>query len=251
MLLNFHRVLPEASRADVRDVARASLVNYCRYLVDFARLPVAGPDEVRAGCRDEGAFEQLRCQLEQRPGAIIVPMHFGSWDLGAAAAVAAGFDVTVVGDRFNDARLDDLVFGARERLGMKVVAADKLGLGLLRPLRTGGLLALLLDRPLAGDGVEAPFFGEIVEVPGGPARLALRTGAALVPVAFPRVSPGSAVVRVLADFSIDTRASGDLEVDVARLTAAVMAVHESYIRCYPDQWYMFREMWPRRAKEER
>ena len=57
MLLNFHRVLPEASRADIRHVARASLVNHCRYLVDFARLPLAGQDEVRAICRDEGSFE--------------------------------------------------------------------------------------------------------------------------------------------------------------------------------------------------
>ena len=246
---NFRRVLPGAGSIRRRRIARASLANYGRYLVDFARLGEQPLDAIAACCEDNGAFDQLRRLLRQRNGAIIVPMHFGNWDAGAAAAVAAGFDLTVVGDRFGDPRLDALVFGARERLGMTVLPADRPGPAMVRPLRRGGLLALLLDRPLPGDGIEAQFFGAPVEVPSGPARLALRTRSALVPVAFPRLYPDRPTVGVLADFTIDTNPTGDPDADARRLTAAVMAAHERYIRCYPDQWYMFRDMWPGQGRK--
>jgi KDO2-lipid IV(A) lauroyltransferase len=213
--------------------------------VDFARLPGNPPGQLAVLCEPGDAFHRLRCLAAGR-GAIIVPMHFGNWDTGAAAATAAGFDLTVVGDRFGDRRLDDAVFGARERLGMKVVPSDRLGPAMLRTLRRGGLLALLIDRPTPGSGISVPFFGEPVDVPSGPARLALRTGAAIVPVAFPRLQRNGPRVGVIAGFDIDTCPSGDSpdHDDVHRITAALMAAHESYIRRYPEQWYMFREMWP-------
>jgi len=240
---NFRRVLPELPACERRSVARRSLQLYCRYLADFARLPADDRVGIMRLCEPGVAFEQLRCAAAGR-GAIIVPMHFGNWDIGAAAAVADGFQLTAVGDRFGDSRLDDAVFGARERLGMRIVAAGSPSPALLRPLRRGGLLALLIDRPTPGTGITVPFFGKPVEVPSGPARLALRTGAAVVPCAFPRLDAASARVGVLADFSIDTRSTGDREADVRRIPVAIMAAHERYIRCYPEQWYLFREMWP-------
>lgn len=242
---NYRRVLPGASPGLRRTVARQSVENYCQYLVDFARMTGRAEQlEYRAG----DAFERLRCITRQR-GAVIVPMHFGNWDAGAAAAIREGFPLTVVGDLFGDPRLDRAVFGARERLGLRVLPSNQLGPSLLRPLRERGLVALLLDKPSPGTGVRVPFFGECVEVPGGPARIALATGAAIVPVAFPRVARGHRAIRVLADFSIETTPTGDREADIRRITAAVMAAHERFIRAYPEQWYMFREMWPVGAHE--
>jgi lauroyl/myristoyl acyltransferase len=238
---NFQRVLPAASGDTVRATARASVVNYCRYLVDFARA--SGRQPRLPACEAGDAFARLRCLTATR-GAVIVPMHFGNWDAGAAAATKAGFPLTAVADRFNDPRLDREVFGARERLGMRIVPIDSAGPAIVRPLRKGGLLALLIDKPTPGDGVAVPFFGADTHVPSGPARLALLTGAAIVPVAFPRLAGRSDRIGVLADFGIDTCPTGDPEADVYRITAAVMAAHERYLRSYPDQWYMFREMWP-------
>jgi KDO2-lipid IV(A) lauroyltransferase len=213
-------------------------------MVEFARLPKLDEQERERICREEAPFEQLR-EIARARGAIIVPMHFGNWDAGAAAAATRGFELAVVADRFGDSRLDDLVFGARERLGMRIVPAGRPSPSLARTLKRGNLVALLVDRPVPGTGVAVRFFGEEVEVPRGPARLALRTGAALVPVAFPRLDKHSLRVGVLADFAVRVEQTGDGAVDEARLTAAVMASHERFIRCYPEQWYMFREMWPR------
>lgn len=110
------------------------------------------------------------------------------------------------------------------------------------------MVATLIDRPLHEGGVRVRFFGEEVEVPTGPARLALRTGAAIGAVAFPRRGPGR--IDVLANFDLDFEPSGDNDRDVQALTQAIMTAHEAYVRTYPEQWYMFREFWEAHTSAE-
>jgi KDO2-lipid IV(A) lauroyltransferase len=227
----------------VRRVARASLVNYCRYLADFVRFPALSPQQLLARCHGEESFAALDRVLQRGKGAIIVCMHFGNWDLGAGAAAARGYPLTVVAESFRDPRLDALIVGARERLGMQVIAMEKAGPSLFRALRQNGLLALLIDRPVPGEGVSVDFFGEPIEVPAGPARLALRTGAAVVPTAFVRKDAARDDVHTLTDFTISFAPSGDETRDIRDLTQAIVSAHERFIRSHPDQWYMFREMW--------
>lgn len=248
MLANFRHVLPGASAADLRRVARRSLANYCRYLSDFVRFPTLTPDELVSAVHGNDSFAALDAALARGKGAIIVSMHFGNWDLGAGAAAARGYHLTVVAETFRDRRLDQLVVQARERLGMKVVKMEKAGPSLLRALKHNGLLALLIDRPTPGDGVKIRFFGEEVEVPAGPARLALRSGAAVIPTAFVRARPNAPDVRALTDFSICFEPVGDESRDIQALTQAIMESYERFIRDHPEQWYMFRELWPRKAR---
>ncbi len=244
---NYRRVLRGSSPAEIRRVARRSLVNYCCYLADFVRFPSLTLEQLSASVAGDSDFEALDKALARGHGAVIVCMHFGNWDLGAGAAAARNYPLTVVAETFSDPRLDAMVAGSRERLGMQIVKMEKAGPSLVRALKRNGLLALLIDRPVPGDGVKVTFFGEEVEVPAGPARLALRTGAMVVPAAFPRVAPNALAVTTLTDFSIDCAVAGDGVHDVGTLTQAIMDAHEGFIRQYPDQWYMFREMWPRKA----
>jgi lauroyl/myristoyl acyltransferase len=247
MTRNYRRVLRGAPSDEVNRVARASLVNYFRYLADFVRFPSLSPEALRSAVEGADAFAALDRALERGKGAVVVCMHFGNWDLGAGAAAARGYSLTAVVEKFEDDRLDAMVVDSRRRLGMNVVKMEKAGPSLIRALRRNGLLALLIDRPVPGDGVKVRFFGEEVEVPAGPARLALMTGAKVVPAAFVRLDGRRQDVRTLADFSIDYRPTGDTAADVRNLTQAIMDVHEGYIRRYPEQWYMFREMWPNRS----
>lgn len=249
MLENYARVLPGAPRARRRAIARRSLINYCRYLVDFARFPKADAAGVLAAVRGEAQFERLAREMTGGRGVVVVCMHFGNWDIGAGATAARGFRLSVVAETFADERLDALVVGARERLGMRVLKLESAGPSLLRGLKKGEVLALLIDRPLDGEGVRVPFFGREIEVPAGPARLALRTGAKVLPTAFPRIDPRRPEVDTLCDWDVELPCSGNLEDDVRTLTAQIVAAHERFIREHPDQWYMFRRMWPRGAAE--
>ncbi len=236
---NFARVLGTGEQSTLDRVGRASLAGYFRYLVDFIRL---GRQEWMPQVDGEAAFSALDRLLERGRGAVIVCMHYGNWDAGAAFAAARGYPVAVVAEGFGDRRLDEMVLGTRAQLGMQVIRLDRAGPSMVRTLRRNGLLALMIDRPVPGEGVEVEFFGEPVEVPAGPARLALATGAALVPVAFRRADRAGQRIEIVGDFSI-------LPCDAARpecvttLTQRVMRAHEAFIREQPEQWYMFRELW--------
>lgn len=242
---NYRRVLPHASRRVQREVARRSLQNYCRYLVDFARLGGMDRGEAAAMAQDNEAFARLREALADGRGVVIVCMHFGNWDLGGTATAAHGFPFAAIGERFGDPRLDREVFGEREALGMRILPLDGPMIAAVRHLRAGGALALLVDRPLVDEGIEVEFFGAKTHVPAGPARLARRTGSALVAAAMPRVERNRPEVTIEATFGLEQDGEGGASEEA--MMAAVMRAHERYIRRWPDQWYMFRDMWPGRA----
>ncbi|MCS7295020.1 MAG: acyltransferase, partial [Dehalococcoidia bacterium] len=82
-------------------------------------------------------------------------------------------------------------------------------------------------------------------IPEGAARLALKTGAKIVPVAAPTLPGGR--VRILADFGLEPPAASDEETAVVALSQAMMRSIEGFIRQYPEQWYMFRDFWPEGA----
>lgn len=245
MLRNYERVLPNATTRERQRVARESLANYCRYMVEFAASGNLSPGERLAVGVETPGFEGLDRGLAKGRGALVAPMHFGNWDLGATIAAARGYTLTVVGETFGHPGLDELVVAGREALGVRLVKMERVGPSLVRSLRRNEMLATLIDRPLSEGGVRVRFFGEEVEVPAGPARLALRTGAAVGAVAFPRRGAGR--IDVLSNFDLDFEPSGDTARDVQALTQAIMSAHEAFVRQYPEQWYMFREFWEPRA----
>jgi KDO2-lipid IV(A) lauroyltransferase len=112
----------------------------------------------------------------------------------------------------------------------------------LRVLRQGGVVGLVADRDLEGNGVEVEFFGEKTTLPGGPATLALRTGAVLLPAAV--YFEGRDHHRGLVLPAIDTSRSGDLRADVARVTQDLARALESLIRRAPEQWHLMQPNWP-------
>lgn len=242
---NFRIVLGKrASKRRARQLARASLVNYCRYLVDFARLSEAEPAMVAKLVDDDGAFERLATMRAAGTGVIVTSTHFGNWDAGAVAIAQRGFPATVIAEGFGDARLDAAVLGARERSGLHIVRMGSRSPAILRALKAGHVLAVVVDRPARGPGVPIQFFGRKTRVPDGAARLALRTGAPVVAAVCERVHPDQQRWRVRADFDVPRPPDPNGVHAAQELTQSIFSAHEAMIRQAPDQWYMFRDMWP-------
>jgi lauroyl/myristoyl acyltransferase len=241
MLRNYRHVLPGASRWKRTSLAWRAMANYLRYLVAFARVGDEPTSCLALRTDDGGAIERLKRHLESGRGAVLALPHLGNWDTGAAALSAAGVPLMVVGERFGDTRVDREVFRRRARLGIEVLPLRTALPSVARRLKAGGVVALLVDRPLRDDGVEVEFFGAPVRIPEGAARLALRTGAKVVPVAVPMLRGGR--VRILADFGIENPGDRDDAAAVTALSQAMMRSLEGFIRQFPDQWYMFRDFW--------
>ncbi|MER3406075.1 MAG: hypothetical protein C4289_13675, partial [Chloroflexota bacterium] len=185
-------------------------------------------------------------------GVIFVSGHFGNWDVGAAF-LARTFKVTVVADTFKPPRLNELVQGIRRHSGIDVIDVDGAARKLFRVLRRNQIVGLLIDRPVDSSGVEVIFFGQRTNMPAGAAALALKTSAVVVPMGMWR-NPDNSYSGMIAPPIVPV-STGNVEQDVQALMQLVFRLGalafgyivqglEGIIRLHPDQWYMFRPMWP-------
>ena len=247
-IANMTQVLGDRDAAHT--VARRSFHNYGRYLVDFVRAPKIRPDAIREKvCFDH--WDAIEEAFSGGRGVLFVLMHFGNWDVGGPALAERGYKVNVVAQTFEHDRLNEAVVSARQVRGMNVIPAERAATGIVRALRRNEIVGILIDRPMENGGVLVNFFGRPALVPEGPAWIALRTGARVLPAALVRARDTEDVTLALVDLDVRLTPTGDMERDVHDLTRRILEAHERFIRAYPDQWFMFRRMWPPARRAQR
>jgi lauroyl/myristoyl acyltransferase len=241
---HIRRVLgPRLSDADVNTWTRRAFLNYARYWLEGARLAAVDPDVIESRMHVESGYEYLVEGMAAGKGVVLALPHLGRWEWGGAWLNLQGFPMTAVAETVNPPQLYDWMVAQRQALGLTIVALGPDASGvLLRTLRSGGLVGLLCDRDLVGNGVEVEFFGERTTLPGGPATLALRTGAVLLPTAV-YGGPGRHHTAVILP-PVPTERTGRLRADVTRVTQQVAHDLERLIRRAPEQWYLFQPNWP-------
>jgi lauroyl/myristoyl acyltransferase len=244
-------VVPDA--ALVRRLTRRSYRATGRYWLEGARLPYASPATVCARMSLEGESEQIvRSAMDEGRGVVMALPHVGSWEWGGTWLALEGWPMTAVVERVESAQLFKWFAEQRALMGLTAVPlGDGASAVLLRTLKKGGLVGLVSDRDVAGNGVEVDFFGERTTLPGGAATLALRTGAALLPVVV-YSGPGNWHTGVVHP-PLDTTRRGSLRADIGRLTQELATLFEEYIRRHPEQWHLYQPNWPsdRQALEGR
>jgi KDO2-lipid IV(A) lauroyltransferase len=130
--------------------------------------------------------------------------------------------------------LNDAVVRTRGRFGLNVIMLGRSAIrSITQALEANSIVALLCDLE-QGPGVDVTFFGRRAVVPGGPAAIALKTGAALLPAYQYMVSPGRHHVHLDPAISWPEGATKE------SLMQRVISRFEEFIRARPDQWYAFR-----------
>ncbi|MGH9107941.1 MAG: phosphatidylinositol mannoside acyltransferase [Acidimicrobiales bacterium] len=227
----------------VRRWARRSYRAYARYWVEGARLSAIRPDAIRSRMTVESGYEHLEAGMAAGRGVVLALPHVGSWEWGGAFLAGEGYPMTTVVERIDPPALFDWLVDQRQRMGLTAIPlGEGSGGAVLRALRQGGLVGLLCDRDLVGNGVEVELFGETTTLPAGPATLALRTGAALM-VAAVYSGPGRHHTGVVSE-PLDTERSGPLRKDVVRVTQDIARRFEDVIRRAPEQWHLYQPNWP-------
>ncbi|MDP9237073.1 MAG: lysophospholipid acyltransferase family protein [Chloroflexota bacterium] len=246
---NLAHVLQSDDPRFVDAVARRTFRNFGKYVIDFIHFPVITPEEVRQRLRFD-QWDELNAATASGRGLIITTLHFGNWDLGAAALAAYGYPINAIAETFRYGPMNQLVQGSRSKLGMKVIGHDRLGPALFRALRRGEMLAMLVDVASRDVATRVDFFGAPALVSSAAARIALRTGAWVLPAVVVRGPEDDLEIRPIIDFSLrDFTATGEESKDVAELTRLIMQSMEPIIRNYPDQWFIFRRMWDQPAPQ--
>ena len=235
------RVRGQAADRDVDAAVRAAFGSYARYWMESLRMPARTPDDIARHFSIEG-LEHIEAACAAGTGALLALPHVGGWEVGGAWLVQQGFQMAVVVERVEPPELFEWFTGLRTRNGLEVIALGKgAGTEVLRALHANKVVALLADRDIGGGGVEVEFFGERTTLPAGPATLALRSGAPLLPTAVYFAGKGHhAVVRP----PLPVVRGGRVRDDVTRLTQALAVELEALIRAAPDQWHLFQPNWP-------
>ncbi len=232
------------SDADLERAVGGAFDSYARYWLEMFRLPHERKAAIDRDFEVVG-FEHLETALAGGHGAIVALPHLGGWEwAGAWMAHVKGGRLLVVVEPVEPPELFAWFAKARAAMGMEVVAlGPDATRRVLRALRDNWIVCLVSDRDLTGDGVEVEFFGERTTLPAGPATLALRSGAPILPVAV-YFGPGrehQGVVRPPLD---TRRGDGRLRDDVTRITQDLAREFESLIRAAPEQWHLMQPNWP-------
>lgn len=223
-----------------------AIASYARYWAESLRIPGLTKEQLDAGIVYHG-YDHIAAGRAAGRGTILVLPHLGGWEWAGTQLAAMGHPVSVVVERLEPDDLFDWFVAFRERLGMHVIAAGAgATAGCVSALRQNHLLCLLSDRLIAGTtGTEVRFFGEATDLPAGPATLALRTGAVLLPAAVyfeKRTDAHLGVVHPPLD--LGRGAGTGLRADVQRVTQEMAHAFESLIRRAPTQWHLMQPNWP-------
>ena len=241
---HMRRVRPQASSIEIRRLTQQVFDSYARYYIESFRLPTLSREQVASTMTCEGYYENMLPALEQGHGVILALPHLGGWEWAGRWAADLGNKMTVVVEPIEPPELFEWFAELRRKFGMTVIPlGPDAGPAVLKSLRNNEVLCLLSDRDITGGGIEVEFFGEQTTLPAGPATLALRTGAALLPTAAYFTDRGVGHHGVIgAPMNCERR--GKLRQDVQRITQDLAYELEKLISRAPEQWHLLQPNWP-------
>jgi len=220
-----------------------------RQLVEFCRMSGYTAENTREWIRTEGLEHYLKAHSRGK-GVLIVTGHLGAWELSSFYHSLMSYPMGMVIRRLDNRRLDAYVNAIRCLHGNRVLHKDDFARGLLTAMRAGETVGILMDtnmRPPQGVFVE--FFGRPACTASGLARVALKTGAAVLP-GFMVWEPAEKKYVLHFGPELVFARSGDAEADALAATQACAAATEEWIRRYPDQWLWIHRRWKTRPAGE-
>jgi Kdo2-lipid IVA lauroyltransferase/acyltransferase len=238
--VNLSLAFPEYSRQEIRDLTRRVYVELGRNCTDVFRFPLLRWQELSRFVKVEG-LSYLDEALSRGRGVVAVTGHIGCWELLGAYFSMMGYPLAVIVRPLRDQRLEKLIDGLRRSKGMKPISRVTNVKSAYSWLKRRGVLGVLIDQDTSVKGVFCDFFGRPAYTPAGPAYLALRTGAAVVPMAIQLEEDGTHVVRVKKPIVVPENL--DTDACVLSVMQACTGAIEDYIRSRPAQWVWMHERW--------
>jgi Kdo2-lipid IVA lauroyltransferase/acyltransferase len=242
-LRNLALALPDLPAAEHTRIADGVFRSIGRILVSFARFPAIGRDNVGDWIRYEG-FEHFERAIAAGRGVLFATAHLGNWELSAYTHALLTGPMDVMVRPLDNPWIDALVERRRALSGNRVVAKTDFARAILKALKANQAVGILIDQNAAPEnGVFVDFFGLPACATVGFAKLAARSGAAVIP-GFALWS--EAERRYVLRFFPPVPMTGD----ASRDTQALQSQLESVIRAYPDQLLWIHRRWKTRPPGE-
>jgi KDO2-lipid IV(A) lauroyltransferase len=246
---NLELALPELSREERNHILKGVFRHLGWQLVEFCRMTRYTAENTRNWMRTEGLDHYLAAKARGK-GVLIVTGHLGAWELSSFYHSLMGYPMSMVARPLDNRPLDRFVNGIRCLHGNRVLCKDDFARGLLTAMRRGETVGILMDTnmtPPQGEFVE--FFSREACAATGVARIALKTGAAVLPGFMLWEKAEQRYVLHFGPELAFTR-SGDAAADIFAATQQCTSAIESWIRRYPDQWLWIHRRWKTRPAGE-
>lgn len=193
-------------------------------------------------------FENFEVADRKGKGVVFVACHLGAFEFQITSMALRGLNFMVIGTPLKDKRLNDLMWKHRNKNGTNYVERDKATYPMLKTLKAGGSVALLIDQDTNKvKNTFVNFFGRPASTPIGAALMALKTGASVLPAFSHLGEDGMQHIEILPE--IPLRITGNEEDDIQYNTQVFTNLIEARIRQYPAQWIWMHERWKTKKEE--
>jgi Kdo2-lipid IVA lauroyltransferase/acyltransferase len=222
----------------LRALARENFLNFAKYVLDFFHFLSLPPERAHRLIDFGNIRKTLDDLLAQGKGVIFVSAHFGNWELGAAALAQSGYKFNAVALWQPNPHVNKLQQSYRYRRKINPIPFGRAARECMRALRRNEVVGVLGDRDFSGSLDTVEFFGRPARLPNGPAKLALATGAPILPIFMVRLPDDTFSYIVEAPIWADKE--HDTVTDVMRRIARAL---ERVIRKHSEQWFLFHNLW--------
>ncbi len=246
---NLELAFPEKSAGEREAILKGVYRSLGRLLAEVAKFPeytLANVDRI-------AVYDGLENYLEARDrgkGVLFMTAHLGGWEIGSFVHSLHGHWLNIVARKLDNPRLDRWVLQLRSLHGNKIHDKDEYARGLLAAMKRGETVGALMDTNMTPpQGVFVHYFGRPACTAAGIARVAMHTGAAVLP-AFTLWDEALGKYRIRFEAAIPLVCTGDDEADVVANTQNYTAAIEQAVRAHPDQWLWVHRRWKTRPEGE-
>ena len=246
---NLEMAFPALPAAKREEILRQEYRHLGWLLAEFCQMSTYTQEYASRFIRYQGLDHYVAAR-DRGKGVFVLTGHLGAWELSSFYHSLAGYPMGMVIRRLDNALVDAMVNAIRCQHGNRVLHKDDFARGLIGAMRAGETVGILMDTNMTPpQGLFVPFFGVEACTASGLARVALKTGAAVLPgFLLWEEAERQYVLRFGPELSL--AATGDSEADAASNTALFTAVIEETIREYPSQWLWMHRRWKTRPPGE-
>jgi KDO2-lipid IV(A) lauroyltransferase len=248
-LRNLQIAYPEKNARERRDILRGEYRSLGWQIAEFCKMRGYTAAVASAFIRYDGLERYLAARNEGK-GVLVLTGHLGAWELSSFYHSLMGYPMSLVIRRLDNSLVDSFVNDIRSLHGNRVIHKDDFARGLLTAMHQGKTVGILMDTNMTPpQGVFVPYFGVEACTATALARVAIKTGAAVLPGFLVWEAAEKKYVLRFGE-QLKLVKTSDLESDIVANTALFTVTIEAYVRRYPEQWLWVHRRWKTRPPGE-